>query len=413
MKLLIANSSHYPSGGDWVYTKIVKDSFIQNGHEVIDFAMQSEKNYPSDYARFFPSNIDYRKLNQKKNLISGFNVISRAVYSREAKKKINDLLDYKKPDVAQFHGIHHFLTPSIIGPLKKRNIPIVWRILDYKILCPSTYFLDNSGICESCKGRKFYCCALKKCKRNSIMASLVATFEAYLHYWMKFYEKIDFYSFQNEFMRRKFIEYGFDERKTGVFPNPFNTGNIETDYSDEGFILYFGRLSREKGLLTLLKAMKKLPDIILKIVGNGEEDEVLKKFATESGLSNVSFEGPVWGEELKPYLNKCRFAVLPSEWYEPSPYAVLQAFAAGKPVIASDVGGFPELVGKDDNGLLFEMNKDQDLAEKIQKLYGDRDLAVKLGENARSKVLREHSPAKHYNDLLNTYRRLINNRTKI
>ena len=407
MKLLIANSYHYPSGGDWVYTTMVKDSFINNRHDVIDFAMQSDRNVPSDYTRFFPSNIDYRKLNQNKNFINALKVISRSIYSIEAKNKIDKLLKLTKPDVAQFHGVHHFLTPSIIKPLKKRGIPIVWRILDYKILCPNTYFLSNSEICESCKGRRFYNCFLKKCKKSSRSASFVASFEAYVHYWMKFYDKVDFYSFQNEFMRKKFIEYGFEKNKTGVYPNPFDAGNIEADYSDEGFILYFGRLIKEKGLMTLLKAMKQLPSIPLRIIGDGEESGTLKKFVNESGLLNVSFEGPRWGDELKPYLEKCRFAVLPSEWYEPSPYVVLQTFATGKPVVASNTGGFPELLDNNKNGLLFEMKNEQDLAEKINRLFNEQKLSVELGRNAREKVFRDHGPDKHYEDLLGVFEKLI------
>jgi glycosyltransferase involved in cell wall biosynthesis len=249
---------------------------------------------------------------------------------------------------------------------------------------------------------------LKKCKKNSLMASTLMAIESYFYYIMPNYRMVDMFLFQSEFTRDMFVKYGFDIKKTFVIENPYNSNNIKPKYRGEKYILYFGRISAEKGIQTLLKVMQSLPGIELKIVGNGPEYDSYLEFISQHYVSNVSFLGPKWNKDLEPYIENCEFVIVPSEWYEPSPYVVLQSFSYGKPVIASNIGGLKDLVIDKVTGLLFKVGDEVSLAQSIRYLYNDKELIRKLGENSRLQVERKNNPERYYSETMSIFNNLIN-----
>ncbi len=407
----MVNWTWYPSGGDWTYVNTVNKLYESNGHTIIPFSMQDKRNFPTDYAKYFVNNINYREMNQDKSIINAVKVVSKSLYSFEAKRKLRALLSEHKVDIAQLNNINNYLTPSIISVLKEYHIPIVWRVLDYKLICPNTTFVSGEEVCEACKVHKYYQCVSKKCKKGSTRASFIAALENYLFTATGFYNKIDMFSFQSEFTRNKFIEYGFNPEKATIIGNPMSLYGQASKDSDEKLILFFGRLEKLKGIFTLLAAMKSLPDIKLKIIGAGQAEDECLKIMKEENLTNVEFLGSKWGSELEAVLEKASFVVVPSEWYEPSPYAVLQSLAFGKPVVGTKMGGIADAVKDNYNGLLVEPNNAGALAEKIRLLWNDPVKVEEFGVNARKYIAEHHSLEKYYEKSMATFESLLRKKT--
>lgn len=408
MNILIANWTWYPSGGDWTYIDSICKLYESKGHKIIPFSVQNEKNLPTTYDKYFLNSINYKKFYENISLKSGIEIFAKSIYSVEAKKKLRLLLNDNKVDIAQLNNITNYHTPSIIPVLKKAKIPIVWRILDYRLICPNSTFLSKGKLCEACYRHKYYNCILKKCKNNSFLASTLFAIESYAYYLMPFYKHVDMFLFQSEFTRDMFVKFGYDIKKTHIIENPYDALHIEPVYEGKNYILYFGRLSKEKGIYTLLNAMKLLPNIELKIVGDGPEYENYVNHIIANSITNVSFLGPKWDKDLDPIVKDCEFVIVPSEWYEPSPYVVLQAFAYGKPVIASDIGGLKDLIINNENGLLFKTGDSDSLSQTINTLMYDKELIRKMGAHARIVLENKYSSERYYTNTMNVFKNLVN-----
>ena len=410
MNILMAHWAWYSTGGDWTYVKGVCDLYESKGDNVIPFSVKNAKNIPNDYEKYFLEEVNYRKFYKKINIKKGISTAINSIYSKEAVNKLNLLISENKIDIAQLNTITNYQTPSIIPVLKKAKIPIVWRIMDYRLICPNTTLLSNDKICTACFKNKFYNCIVKKCKKQSILASTLLAIENYTYSILPFYKNVDLFLFQSEFTRDIFVKNGFDIKRTKIIPNAYDYSKTSVNYQNDNYILYFGRISKEKGIKTLLKAMINLPNIQLKIIGDGPQLEEYKDFKINKSLSNVTFLGPKWGKELDPFLKNTKFTIVPSTWYEPSGYVVLQSFSFGKPVISSNMGGLKDIVKDGYNGMLFEAGNEEELVQKINQLFEDDDLIKLMGANARRTLESNHSNEKYYKESMNIFNNLINNK---
>jgi len=401
VRILVANWTWYPSGGDWTYVENSCRLYRQKGHTVVPFSMQDERNYPERYAEHFVSKINYRELNENKTLRNGIHVLSKSIYSFEAKRNLERLLNVVSVDVAHLHNIHHYLTPSIISVFRRRNIPIVWTLHDYTILCPENSFVSNGSICERCKGGKFYQCTLQRCKKNSLQASFVASLENYVHRFTNVFEAVRYFICPTQFVYDKFVEYGFyKDRLVKLYhcydvPEPAYSERTQTE-GEQPYILFVGRLEKIKGVHTLLRAMKELPQIRLKIIGSGSEDNELKRFADVQRLTNVSFLGRLEKNQVLRHMRHCLFSVCPSEWYEVMGFSIIEAMLLTKPVVGSRIGAIPELVLDGVTGLTFEAGNSNDLRDKIAALARDSTSIKKFGSKARDHVSRLVDYDVHY-----------------
>jgi glycosyltransferase involved in cell wall biosynthesis len=413
MNILMVNWAWYPTGGDWTYIESIKNIYELNGHNIIPFSMHHEKNISTPYDNYFIKNINYQKLNAEKNLKSGFDVLLKTIYSFEARKQIQLLLDKNKIDIVQLNSITNSITPSIIPIIKKKRIPIAWRILDYKLICPNAYLYNNNRICEACFKHKYINCVLKKCKKNSFLASTVAAIGSYFYYIFPFDKNVDIYLFQSQFTRDMYVKFGYDVKKTHIIENPFDSKGFHPNYIGKGYILYFGRLSKEKGVVTLLKAMKELPDVELKIVGDGPEYNNYTRYIIENSIKNVTFLGPKWNKDLEQIIEDCEFVIVPSEWYEPSPYVVLQSFSYGKPVVASNLGGLSDLILNNENGLLFNGGNIQELTHTIKTLIQNKMKIRYMGIKAKQLLDTKYSPERYYTDTIRVFEDLIKSKSSL
>lgn len=404
MNILVVNWTWYPSGGDWTYVENICSLYEQNGHRVIPFSMQDEKNRPSDFEKYFIGHIDYKELHKQNKVLAGMTVLTKSIYSNEAVHNLKQLLKEIKIDLAHLNIIHRYITPGILKVLKQAGIPIVWTLHDYTILCPESTFVSNGQICEACKGGKFYNAALKKCKKNSFLASSVAGLENYVHQFLGYYQFVDYFISPSKFHYEKFKEFGvFGDRLHQLY-HSYDTAKFlpvleEHTGLSERYILFVGRLEKIKGVQTLLRAMKECPDIRLRIAGDGTEEKDLKEFASRNCPGQVRFEGKKSRDQVRNLISQSDFLVCPSEWYEVLGFTIIEAMLLGKPVIGADIGAISETVIHEQTGLLYPAGDANKLAAAIQRLYDFPDLIKSLGNSAREHVVNLTNPDKHYQRL--------------
>jgi glycosyltransferase involved in cell wall biosynthesis len=229
---------------------------------------------------------------------------------------------------------------------------------------------------------------------------------------MKTYSLVDAYVSPSMFYLKLLEKGGVSKDKLFYIPNFIHVQDFSPQYgSEEDYIVYFGRLSNEKGILTLIDAISKLSKIKLAIIGHGPILDSVKSKIKDLGLeARVQLLGFKSGIELYNIIKKSRFIVIPSEWYENNPYSVLEAMALGKPIIGSEIGGIPELVQEDVNGYLFKYGDSEDLAEKINKLYYDDEKLKKMGMESRRLVETKYTDEVYYNEIMKVYDKCLGGR---
>jgi len=404
MKILAVNKFFYPKGGSesvfFDTTKLLESK----GHQVVHFSMDHPSNVDSPQSRYFVSNLDF---NASGGLHQKVKTSGRILYSFEAKRKFEALLSSEKPDIVHLHNIYHQISPSILHVCRKHRIPAVMTLHDYKLVCPIYTLFTDGKVCEMCLGGRYYWCLRKKCNQDSFWRSLINTKEMYLHHRiLRVYDLVDTFISPSEFLKMELQKAGFSGR-VDTIPNFIWVDEIQPSYSwDEDTIVYFGRLSPEKGIHTLLDALKGL-DVKCLIIGDGPQKAELVRKAETQGLSNVSFISHMPWKELMERLKRSMFVVLPSLWFENSPRSVFEAFAHGKIVLGARIGGIPELVHDSQTGLTFNPGDPTDLKEKIVYLLQNQRKIVDMGKRARKVVEDRFDPKVHYGKLLEVYERAL------
>ena len=403
MKLLIINTRHFCGGGDSTYTFNLAGLLRSKGHDVAFFAMQDERNLPDPNDDLFVSHVDFRELNRYRNLATGFQVLRRVIYSTEARRKFGQMLDRFMPDLVHLQNIHAHITPSVIFEAKKRSLPVVWTLHDYKLICPNSHFLiDATGqICEACGRGRYYQAALKRCKKDSFLASSMAALEAYAHRLTRVRERVDAFLAPSIFLRSKLVERGFPAEKVHHLPLFLLEEMFHNGDDNEGYLLFLGKLKPIKGIRPLLEACRLALEIRL-ILAGGVEESLASELLTLLP-PNAQYVGLKHGEELRQLLRNARAVVLPSLSYENQPLSILEAFACGKPVIASDLGGMTELVVHRERGLLVGPGDIEALAEAMRWMVRHPAAAREMGQTAQSYVLSQHGPEQHYQRLMDLY----------
>lgn len=403
MRVLLVNKYFFRKGGAESVFFATADLLKGKGHEVRFFSMAHENNYPSDEGKHFVSKIDY----DAGGLREKARAAARLLYSFEAKRKMEDLLAEHMPDVAHLHNVYHQISPSILHVLKRFDIPVVMTLHDYKMVCASYSMLSSGQPCEKCREGRYYHCFFEKCVKDSRLKSLLSTCEMYLHHRiMKVYDLVDCFISPSRFLMEKMDEMGFG-KKTTYLPNFAEARPPEPEHErHDPTVIYLGRLSREKGLSTLIEAIKDVEGAVLRVVGDGPMRSELERRLAEEGITNVRLVGHKTGEELTDELRRAAFGVIPSECCENNPMSVLELFAVGRPAVGSRIGGIPELIEEGERGLLFEPGNPADLRAKLAALLRDAEGRGRMGRNARAYVESELSPETHYGRLMEIYRKV-------
>ena len=415
MKIMQINKFFFPKGGAEKYFFDLSELLEKKGHQVIPWSTRHFKNFPWDNQKDFVSFNDFSK---KEGFFKDLKKVFRIFYNPEALNKLEKILDREEPDLVHCHNIFKHLSPKFIDLVKKRNIPVVMTLHDYQLFCPNYKFFSQGKPCYEClKQNNFSPCLKKKCVRNSFLPSLVAYLEAnWQKKYLKLTEKIDAFITPSQFVYQKAIEAGISEDKLYHLPNFTEKADLSAlpeirAKKNNPYLFYFGRLSQEKGVDILIKAFLKIakdyPEWQLKIAGDGPQHNQLVKLVGKR--NNIEFVGSLTKNTLRDTIAKSRFCVVPSVWPENFPYSILESFLLKRPVIASRIGGLPEIVIDQKTGLLSEAGNIKQLAEKIEWAMKNPQKMRKMGQNSRDYVLLNLNPESHYRAIKKIYDRIKNN----
>ena len=388
MKVLLIHSFFQNFNGEDALALAAKKLLEDHGHECIFYTQDNSEtnNYTWQQKARFPLETIHSK---------------RTV--RDIKKIAQDNID-----VAYIHNIYPLISPSVYFTLRELEIPIVQIIHNYRFLCPNGYFFINGKPCEKCKTGAFHNAVRQRCYRNSYVFSSLYAFMIWRLRRSGIIDQIDAVICNTDFMRQKFIEAGISDKNIYIKPNFIETDHIESRPGSGDYVLYLGRLSEEKGLRPLLEVFEQLRDIPLKIAGTGPLDTELRQYVEQKKMHHVEFLGFLSGAEKAQALENSLFTVVPSIWYDNFPVSLLEAYAAGKPVLASNSGCFPHIVEEGRSGLLFERGNSAALAEKIRWLYQHPNELTTMGRYARQLVETRYSPEATYQTLLAIFNQVRN-----
>lgn len=406
MRILFCNKYNFPFSGTEVYLFEVMQLLRSQGHEVALFSMADPRGEPTPYDHNFIPHIDFKDAGM--STLGKLKSAGHAIYSREAQLRLRRMIAEFRPDIAHVRNIYHHLSPSILWELRAHGIPVVYHLNDFKMLCPNYNFVAHGEICERCKGGKFWHVISEGCNAGPRGAGVALAAEAYFHRIVGTYEKcVDRFLAPSRFVKEKLVANGWERQKIDVLPHFQRLPSAPPEIKPDAPILYFGRLSAEKGVEDLLRAMQSLPKMRLQIAGDGPQREELQLIARRLNLENMEFVGHVSGDNLGNLIGNSRFTVLPSRAYETLGKSILESYAWGRPVVASDLGSRRELVAEGETGVLYSAGNVAQLSAAISFLDERPQIVRRMGAAAREYVRTSHAPEMHLLALTLLYEGMI------
>jgi len=407
MRILLANKYWHLKGGAERCVFELKKLLQSNGDATSEFAMRGEKNEKSSWERFFVSPVETERTRLD---WQGLRTAGRMLWSLEAAKKFDKLLDEAKPDIVHAHNIYHQLSPSILAAAKKRRVPVVMTLHDYHLVSPNYGMFDRGQVVEADPKHPYWDTLRRKLIGGSTLRSALSAFEGWLHRVSGAYDHVAKFVVPSEFAKRKMIAYGIEEKRLEVIPHFIDLEGRTPRYESEARVVFVGRLSEEKGVDVLLRAMKDVRGLTCAIIGDGPEKAKLVALAEELKLENVETLGALYGADLDREIARARAVVIPSRSYETFGLTALEAYAWGKPVIAARIGALPEVVRESKTGLLFTPGDHKGLAVKLNWLAGEEARAAAMGREGRRLAETEYAPGLHLGRIHRVYKEAIGKR---
>jgi glycosyltransferase involved in cell wall biosynthesis len=415
MKIAIVNKFFFLNGGQETVALEQMRLLEQAGIPVAFFAMHHPRNLarnPADYpwSKYFAEYADFSLKDPKPGVWEQLALARRFIVNRSAAERFGAFLDDFRPDVIHGHGIAHQLTYAILPEAAKRGIPVVQTLHDYQIVCPNYTLLKGDGtVCtDGCSLGNYWPCVQHRCVKSSRKASVLSALEmTYNRTWFDYTRWVQRLIAPSRFLAQTVIASGIPAEKVITIPNFLvDLEAITPRFDHDGYFLYVGRLSYEKGLMTLLEAFRQVPQATLHIIGDGALRESLEAYCAAHRLQNVSLLGHQERERTLEYIRNAAAVIVPSEWYENQPMTIIEAFACGTPVIASAMGGIPDMVTDGEHGFLFQAGDADALARIVCRWMSRPEQQADLGKQARSQALRQYHPDHHLHRLLAVYRSL-------
>jgi glycosyltransferase involved in cell wall biosynthesis len=413
MRLLGVHRLHYRMGGAEAVHLDHLALFREKGWDCAEFAMQHPLNEKSAFEEYFPAYFEPKHARG----LDKIQAAARFLHSGEAKRKFTALLDAFRPDIIHIHGIYHQLTPAILPPALERKIPIAFTLHDYKLVCPAYHFFrPGIGVCELCRGGRQWNCAVHRCAQGSLAVDAVYAIDGWLQ-WHRgsVRDAVSAFIGPCRFIVDKFAEHGIARDKLHYVPNFFETTDdrpvepqaVTAIHKRHGrFLLYFGRLSVEKGLNVLIEGAK-AAGVGLVFVGEGKEEQGLRTKAELLGV-RVHFTGHLKGADLWAHVEAAAAIALPSIWYEIAPKSILEAQARGKVVITTAIGGLPEMVENEVTGFVVPPNDAASLGAAIARVFAmSEEERAGLGEAARRHALATFTRERYFGEMSAIYAKLL------
>src|SRR5579863_4407407 len=392
MKILLVHNSYQEAGGEDVVFQQEGQLLRWAGHQVIE----------------------YRRSNheiEQGSVVRRLDLVRSTVWASDSRTAVGRLLHSERPDLVHVHNTFPLISPSIYSVCHEERIPVVQSLHNYRLLCPAGNFFRNGKPCEDCVHQGLQRSVAHACYRDSRPATAAVALMLAVHRRKKTFETmVDVYIALSAFARNKFVEGGLPAEKIVVKPN-FLSVDPGCRIGSGSYALFVGRASHEKGLHTLLKAWTRLGHPLpLRIVGDSPTKSEMQAIAASQGSAEIRFMGRLPREEAIEQIKQARFLIFPSELYETFGLSIIEAFACGVPVIASNLGAMQEMVEDGQNGLLFRAGDAEDLAQKVAWAWSNVDSMEKFGRNARLKYEAKYTADKNYVALMEIYRQATANR---
>lgn len=387
MKILVVHNHYQQPGGERVAVELLTNLLRQHGHQVVLYSQDSLaiRDYGMvEKARFFP----------------------RALFSLRSYRELTALALRERPDVAHVHNVFPLISPSAYVALGQAGIPIVQTLHNFRFMCPNGLLYTQGAICERCKNGNTTHAVRFRCFRGSYALSALYALAIGLHRRAGTFERIYRYIALTPFAAAKLSESGLATSDNvsvlgNFLPDPLPSAGAR---ARQPYVVYVGRLSSEKGVATLVEAAPRLPELTVRILGDGPEAPSLRQLVREQGLANVELLGHVDGPAKWEAMRNALAVVVPSRWYEHFPFVVLEAMAVGTPIVASRLGSLSSLIVPGENGLLFRAGDSSDLAQTLRSLVAWPASADAMGERARQRVEQHFTAAHQHTQLLEIYR---------
>ena len=374
---------------------IVHNAYQQRGGEdsVVDSEITLLRSHGHEVATYFRNNDDITSMPAVK-------VAIQTLWSSTTVTELTALINLFKPDVIHVHNTLPLISPAVYWVANRAGVPIVQTLHNFRLNCISALYLRDNKICEDCVGHLPWRGVKHKCYRDSTTASTVLAGVLTLHRVLGTYKnKVSRYIALNDFCRNKFIQGGLPADLLAVKPN-FVDAPLPLKLPRHG-ILFVGRLSVEKGIESLAKAADLLSDPQLRVVGDGAQAALMDH------IEGVSKVGLLPSDKVRQEMNSALAFVIPSIWYENFPRTIVEAFAAGLPVIASRIGALADIVTDGETGLLFDPGNAQDLAHKMAWALNHPEQMAIMGQKARAVYDEKYTSEQNYMQLIDIYRSVI------
>ena len=386
MKILLVHNEYQQPGGEDAVFGLEQRLLSRFGHQVVTYRR---------------SNHEIDRYSTVRRLL----LVRQMTWASDTQRDIAGLLRRERPDVVHVHNTFTQISPSIYAECSKAGIPVVQTLHNFRLLCPGATFYRAGGICHECVTHGLHRSVLHGCYRDSRLASAAVAGMLATHRGLSTWNRnISSYIALTEFARQQFINGGLPPEKICVKPN-FVDPDPGRGTQSGGYAIFVGRLSPEKGLQTLLEAWFRLGNSIqLRIVGDGPLRSQLTEFAEQEGLSSVRFMGRLDREETQETIMRARFLILPSVCYENFPMTIVEAFAAGTPVVCSRLGAMQEIVTHQHTGLLFEPGSSEDLADRVAWGWAHAARMRTMGRAARREFELRYTAETNHDFLMDIYR---------
>lgn len=401
MRILHVNKFFDLRGGAETYLHELMARQAARGHEVHALSTRFSGNLPSPDDRLFVTRHDYSR---SEGAAKDARKAAAFIWNGEARRAMRQAIAEHRPDVIHLHNIYHHLSSSILGVIRKSGVPCVQTLHDFKLACPNYRMFTEGAICERCKGGHYLQAVKHHCLWPTFSGNMLAAVEMGLTKATQAYERtVSVFLCPSQFMADKMREWGEPPSKLKLLRNPADPGG-KLAAQDGGYLLYAGRLSAEKGIETVIRAVARIPECNLKIAGTGPEEARLKQLVEMLGARNIVFLGFVRRDGNLELWDRAQALVVPSIWYENASIAVLEAMSQGLPVIASRTGGLPEQVEHQLTGVLVPPGEADAWESAIRNFLSlPPDWRKQMGQASRQRVADVFGWDKHLQQLEEVY----------
>ena len=381
--LLIHNYYKIPGGEDTVVQN-EKRLLEEHGHEVILYSR---------------SNREMETFSAWQKCLLPFT----SLFSLRSFREVKRLIRKEKIDIVHVHNTLNLVSPSVYYAAFACRVPVVQTIHNFRMLCPAATFLRNGQVCEDCVEQGLGCAVRHSCYRGSKAQTLAGAAILKVHRILGTYRKLS-YICLTDFNREKLLLLNrkgkqiVDPEKVYVKPN-FTADTQRQETVRTGSYLYVGRLEPLKGVRLLIEAWQAFPDKELLLCGIGPEEDWIRKYLEEHEMGQVKLLGQMPHEKVMELLGQVKALILPTLCYEGQPMVIMESYAAGTPVLASDIGNAGNMVLPGETGYRFRTGDPESLREAVRKLEAEPEREWK----PREVYEQYYTPEKNYERLREIY----------